>query len=60
MSRTDTIHMRIEPGLKVAADAVLGRLGLSTTEAITVAARPDAKWYTWEDLRTHIREKQPG
>jgi DNA-damage-inducible protein J len=36
MPKIETIHMRIEPELKAGAEAVLNRLGLSTTEAITV------------------------
>ena len=36
MSKTDTIHMRVEPEIKVRADNILNRLGLSTTDAINI------------------------
>ena len=36
MSKTDTIHMRIEPEIKAGADGILNRLGLSTTDAINI------------------------
>ena len=36
MSKTDTIHMRIEPEIKASADSILSRLGLSTSEAINI------------------------
>ena len=36
MAKTDTIHMRIEPEIKAGADMILGRLGLTTADAITI------------------------
>ena len=36
MSKTDTIHMRIEPEIKAGADMILGRLGLTTADAINI------------------------
>ena len=39
MAKTETIRARVEPGLKQQAEAVLGELGLSTTEAITLFYR---------------------
>ncbi len=36
MAKTDTIHMRIEPEVKAGADMILGRLGLSTSDAISI------------------------
>jgi DNA-damage-inducible protein J len=39
MSRTTTVRARIEPELKEKAEAILRRLGLSTTQAITLFYR---------------------
>lgn len=39
MAKTETIRARVEPGLKQQAEAVLGELGLSATEAITLFYR---------------------
>lgn len=36
MSKTDFISARIEPSLKTSAEGVLSKLGLSTSEAITL------------------------
>jgi DNA-damage-inducible protein J len=36
MNKTETIHMRVEPDIKLGADAILNRLGLSTAEAINI------------------------
>ncbi len=36
MSKTAVIHARVEPRLKRDAEGVLERIGLSTTEAITL------------------------
>lgn len=36
MSKTDTIHMRVEPGVKESADSVLNRLGMTTADAINI------------------------
>lgn len=36
MSKTDTIHMRIEPEIKAGADNVLTRLGMTTSDAINI------------------------
>jgi DNA-damage-inducible protein J len=36
MAKTGTIHMRVEPGVKLEADAILGRLGMTTADAINV------------------------
>ena len=36
MNRTATVRARIEPRLKADVDKLLHRLGLSTTEAITI------------------------
>ena len=36
MPKTETIRARVEPSLKQEAEAVLGALGLSPTEAITL------------------------
>jgi DNA-damage-inducible protein J len=36
MSKTDFISARIEPSLKASAEGVLSKLGLSTSEAITL------------------------
>ena len=36
MGKTDTLHMRIEPEIKMGADTILNRLGLSTAEAINI------------------------
>jgi len=36
MSKTDTIHMRVNPDIKKGADSILSRLGISTTDAITI------------------------
>jgi addiction module antitoxin, RelB/DinJ family len=36
MAKTDTIHMRIEPEIKAGADMILGRLGLTTADAINI------------------------
>ncbi len=37
--KTATIRARLEPGLKKQAERVLGRVGLTTTEAITLFYR---------------------
>ena len=39
MSKTEMIRARVEPGLKKEAEAVLGKLGMTPTEAITVFYR---------------------
>jgi DNA-damage-inducible protein J len=39
MSKTTTVRARIEPGLKKEAEHVLGDLGLSATQAITLFYR---------------------
>ncbi|MDR0220824.1 MAG: type II toxin-antitoxin system RelB/DinJ family antitoxin [Lachnospiraceae bacterium] len=36
MNKTETIHMRVEPNIKLGADTILNRLGLSTAEAINI------------------------
>ncbi len=36
MAKTDTIHMRIEPEIKVGAEMILKRLGLTTADAINI------------------------
>lgn len=36
MSKTETIRARVEPGLKRDAEAVLKKLGLTSSEAITI------------------------
>lgn len=36
MNKTSTIRARVEPGLKNKAEAVFNKLGLSTTQAITL------------------------
>ena len=36
MAKTDMIRARIEPELKAEAEAILSKLGLSATDAITV------------------------
>ena len=36
MAKTDTLHIRIEPGVKQRAEETLKDLGLSITEAINV------------------------
>ena len=36
MAKTETIRARVEPALKHEAEAVFSKLGLSTTEAITL------------------------
>lgn len=39
MSKTATVRARIEPGLKKRAESLFRRLGLTTTEAITLFYR---------------------
>jgi DNA-damage-inducible protein J len=39
MSRTETLHVRIEPDLKLSAEQTLKQLGLSTTDAINIFLR---------------------
>ena len=39
MAKTETIRARVEPTLKEGAEGVLRRLGLSSTEAITLFYR---------------------
>ncbi len=34
--KTSTIHLRIEPEIKADVDRLLGRLGISTTDAINI------------------------
>ena len=34
--KTSTIHLRIEPEIKADVDKLLGRLGMSTTDAINI------------------------
>jgi len=34
--KTSTIHLRIEPEIKADVDKLLGRLGISTTDAINI------------------------
>jgi addiction module RelB/DinJ family antitoxin len=36
MSKTTAIHMRVEPSVKIGAETILGRLGMTTAEAIKV------------------------
>lgn len=36
MAKSETIRARVEPGLKQEAEAVLDRLGMTPTEAITL------------------------
>jgi DNA-damage-inducible protein J len=36
MNKTETIHMRVEPDIKLGADTILNRLGLSTADAINI------------------------
>jgi len=36
MSKTETVRARVEPGLKRGAEAVLRKLGLTSSEAITL------------------------
>ena len=36
MAKTETLHVRVEPGVKINAEATLRPLGLSTTEAINM------------------------
>ena len=36
MAKTETIHMRVEPNVKYEADAILGRLGMTTADAINI------------------------
>ena len=36
MGKTETIRARVEPGLKRSAEAVLKKLGLTSSEAITL------------------------
>ena len=39
MNKTATVRARLEPGLKEKAEGILQRLGLSTTQAITLYYR---------------------
>ena len=39
MRRTETLHVRIEPDLKLSAETTLKQLGLSTTDAINIFLR---------------------
>ena len=39
MAKTETVRARIEPGLKKKAERVFDKLGLSTTQAITLFYR---------------------
>jgi len=39
MNKSEMIRARVEPGLKKEAEAVLGKLGMTPTEAITVFYR---------------------
>ena len=39
MARTETLHVRIEPELKLSAEKTLTQLGLSTTDAINIFLR---------------------
>jgi len=36
MAKTDTLHMRIAPEIKGEADAILGRLGITTADAVNI------------------------
>ena len=36
MAKTDTLHIRVEPGVKEKAEETLNYLGLSITEAVNV------------------------
>lgn len=36
MSKTDSIHLRVEPELKANAEALFSQLGISTTDAIKI------------------------
>jgi DNA-damage-inducible protein J len=39
MAKTDTLHIRIEPDVKVNVEATLSQLGMSTTEAVNIFLR---------------------
>lgn len=39
MSKSAVVHARIEPATKLSAEKILGRLGLSPTEAIRIFYR---------------------
>ena len=39
MSKSETVRARIEPGLKEKAEKILERIGLNTTQAITLFYR---------------------
>jgi len=36
MAKTDTLHIRVEPSVKMKAEETLSNLGLSITEAVNV------------------------
>lgn len=36
MAKSETLHVRVEPGVKINAEATLKQLGISTTEAINM------------------------
>jgi len=36
MAKTDTIHMRVSPDVKLAADSILSQLGITTADAINM------------------------
>lgn len=36
MAKTETLHIRIDPEVKSKVEAILNRLGMSTTEAVTI------------------------
>ena len=36
MAKTDTIHMRVSPDIKSAADSILSQLGITTADAINM------------------------
>lgn len=39
MSKSASIHVRVEPSLKESAEKILGKLGLSASEALTLFYR---------------------
>lgn len=36
MAKTDIVHIRLEPTLKAGVEATLGKLGMSTAEAVNI------------------------
>jgi len=39
MAKTETLHVRIDPNLKLSAEIILKQLGLSTADAINIFLR---------------------